>query len=222
MKRAELITAFRQAIDDEALPYLWKDQEVRRYLDDAHREAAERALLLSDVSTAAITQVSVVGNTAAYTLDPRIIQVNRAKLRLRQLPLTITSTSAMDQEHPGWETKAGTPSHLVVDAVAGGWRAVLSPTPAVADTLDLSVFRTPLGALNSDDDAPEIHERYHLKLLDWMMHLAYQKRDSETLNEKKSLEHEAVFTANFGARVDANVQRKQAERRPAVVQMREF
>lgn len=222
MKRAELIAAFRQMVDDETARYLWSDAELRRYLDAAQREAAERGRLLRDTTTAAVTQVAIVAGIAGYALDGRILDVERAKLRSQRLTLEITSTARMDRERPGWQAQSGAARYLLVDAEGGGWRGTLAPIPTQADMLDLAVHRLPMGAMNTDDDAPEIPERYHLDLLEWMAHLAYKKRDTETYNELKSLEHGAAFTAVFGERIDANVQRKQAERRPETVHFREF
>jgi len=39
----------------------------------------------------------------------------------------------------------------------------------------------------------EVNEDHHIHLLDWMKHLAYLKRDSETYNKKASDEHAALF-----------------------------
>jgi hypothetical protein len=50
-------------------------------------------------------------------------------------------------------------------------------------------------------------------------HCALLKTDAETLNVQKALKHEKVFERSFGARLDANVQRKHRDRRPPIVRM---
>lgn len=222
MKRPELLKAFRERIDDDAQPYLWSDIEVQRYLDAAHREAAERAKLIRDSTTAAVCSVAITAPTAAYTLSPLVVQVERARLANQTVPLTLSSLEQMDRDNASWESATGAPTHLLVDTEGDTLRARLVPTPTVSTTLALVVFRLPLSDLLSDDDAPEIHARYHLDLVHWMMHLAYLKRDSETLNEAKAVECAAAFGAVFGVKLDANVRRKQADRSPARVVFREF
>lgn len=222
MKRPELVAAFRSRIDDAAQPYLWTAADVQLYLDAAHREAAERALLIRDSVTPAVCSVAVVANTASYALHPSVLTVDRARLANQSRPLTVSSTDEMDRLNPGWEDMSGAPMFLVVDPDGSVPMARLVPKPTLTTTLALVVQRLPLASLNSDDDEPEIHARYHLGLVDWMMHLAYGKRDTETLNEQKALECEALFTAQFGMRIDANVRRKQADRSPARTVFREF
>ena len=223
MKRPELIAAFRSRIDDTAQPYLWTAADVQLYLDAAHREAAERALLIRDATTAAVCSVAIVANTATYTLHASVLTVERAKLANQTRPLTVSSTEEMDRLTPSWDSPgSAAPVYLVVDPDSNTLKARLVPAPRDATTLALVVRRLPLASLDSDDDEPEIHARYHLGLVDWMMHLAYGKRDTETLNEAKARDCEALFTAQFGARIDANVRRKQADRNPARVEFREF
>lgn len=225
MKRPELLAAFRQDADDEANAHLWSDAELLRFLNDAQREACERAHLLRDASTAAVCQVAVVAGTAVYPLSALILRVERAQLRLDALPLSVSSTPEMDARAGNWQSWRGRPRWLVVDSDAGsstGLSGRLCPTPTEADTLDLVVSRLPLAPMNTDDDAPEIGARLHLGLVQWMLHLAYLKRDVETFNETKAALHETIFSQLFGERIDANAQRKQAERRTHTVQFREF
>ncbi|WP_132750411.1 hypothetical protein [Simplicispira metamorpha] len=51
----------------------------------------------------------------------------------------------------------------------------------------------------------------------WVYRCAYLKQDAETFDKMKAGEYGALFTASFGERPDANVQRKQRDRRPPVV-----
>ena len=222
MKRAELITAFRDMVDDTSSPYLWKDGEIRRYLDEAHREAAERALLLRDSTTPDVTQVAITAGTATYTLDRRIIKVESAHLPSKTGPLYLASSPEMDDLMPTWRELRAAPGRLVLDQEGDFIRATLCGIPTVTETMSLVVFRTPLEPLNTDDDEPEIPRRYHLGLLEWMAHLAYKKRDSETYDEARSQTHAAEFAAIFGAREDANVKRKRQERRTDRVMCREL
>ena len=50
----------------------------------------------------------------------------------------------------------------------------------------------------ADTDEPEIRPHLHPSLVYWMLHLAYLKQDSETMDEKKAAFNEARFTSEFG------------------------
>ena len=222
MKRSEIIAAFRDMVDDTASPYLWKDGEVRRYLDEANREAAERAFLLRDSTTAEVTQIAVIAGTATYTLDRRVIKVESAKLPSKTHTLYLTSSPEMDKLMPTWRELRAAPGRLVLDQEGDFIRATLCGIPTETETMQLVVFRTPLGPLNTDDDEPEIPRRYHMGLLEWMAHLAYKKRDTETRDDDLSAGHAAEFASIFGEREDASVKRKRQERRTDQVAYREF
>ena len=56
------IGEFRRVMADTAVPYLWSDEEVVTYLNDAVKEACERALLIEDRITTAVCSVALVAN----------------------------------------------------------------------------------------------------------------------------------------------------------------
>lgn len=180
-------------------PYLWSDDDLSEYLDDAQREAAERSVLLRDSRTPEVCQITVAANVAAYELDHRIIEVLRAKLDLQTRPLTLTTTEALDIDYPGWESKeADEPQMLAIDREGDAWTAMFVPPPSAADVLRLQVHRLPLEPTIKDDCEPEIHERLHIKLIDWMVHRAYLKDDGETLDTDKAEKAEKAFEMTFG------------------------
>lgn len=240
MTLQDLVEAFRSRAQDNAAPYLWSDAEVKEFANDAENEAAERASLLRDTTTAAICEVDVVAATAGYLLDARILRVERAKLDLGATPLSLTSTAAMDRGSGvtprdwraqamswqsggfGWEQRTGTPVMALLDREGSRWKLTLYPKPVADDTLRLQVFRQPLADMAANDDEPEIPARLHIRLLDWMMHRAYSKQDTETFDQAKADKAEAAFTRTFGERIDANARRKQDDRAPCVTVFQEF
>jgi hypothetical protein len=54
--------------------------------------------------------------------------------------------------------------------------------------------------VNKLTEQPEVDTQYHLGLVDWMLHRAYSKQDSETLDKGKAKEHLARFVKRFGER----------------------
>lgn len=211
------MAAFRnRAGDADRAPPLWLDEEIIGYLNEAQNEACERASLILDISTAAVCQIAVVAGTATYNVDPRVLEIKRAKLDSATRPLVETSIEQLDEEMPGWETKTGTPTHFFQTSDTS---LTLVPTPIANDTLRQRVIRLPLQPMTGPEDEPEIAERHHYRMLDWAHRCGYLKEDAETINKARASEHEAAFTANFGERPSANVQRKRRDRRPPVVQM---
>lgn len=238
----DLVDVFRARMRDTAEPPLWTRAEVVEFADDAENEAAERASLLRDTTTAAICEVDVVAGTAAYTLDDRILRVERAKLDLGTVPLSLSSTAAMDRgagvtpkdwrtqslswqsggADAGWEQRTGTPALALIDREGAAWKLRLVPIPVVDDTMRLHVIRLPLEPLSVSDGSPEIPARLHVRLVDWMVYRAYSKQDSETFDRTKASEAEAAFTRSFGECIDANARRKQDDRAPCVTVFQEF
>jgi hypothetical protein len=215
----EQIAAFRDRTGDTEAPYLWSDQEVTLFLNAAQDEAAERAYLIFDATTDEVCEIPIVAGTATYDLHPSILKIQRAKLDLGNRPLVETSIEKLDEECQGWETTSGNPCRFFQTSDT---TITLQPNPTVNDTLRLRAFRLPLVRMEDDADEPEIAAKHHYRAIDWALRCAYLKQDSETLDKGKAAEHEASFTASFGERPDANVQRKRRDRRPPVVRMNHF
>jgi hypothetical protein len=98
-------------------------------------------------------------------------------------------------------------------------RIRLVPQSPMDDALSLTVYRLPLAPMAQETDAPEIHPKYHYRMLDWALRCAYLKQDSETLDKAKAADYQALFEKSFGVLPDANVQRKQRAHKPSIVKM---
>jgi hypothetical protein len=217
MNAGQFVAEFRAQMDDAAAGYLWRDEEIIGYLNSAVDEACERALLLEDRTSDACCLIDVEPGEASYPLHASVIQVKRLALGGR--PLEHTSEEALDRQCPGWESRTGTPRAFFI---VGERQLRLVPTPTTAATLTLTVYRKPLKAVpldNFDTAKIELPEIYHARLMPWIYRCALIKPDSETVQRGKALEHEAVFERSFGARPDANLQRKRRDRRPPIVRM---
>ncbi len=219
MNVADFITAFRIELADNEVPPLWGDEEIVAYLNEAVQEACERAFLIEDRATPTVCAVTLEPGVDTYSLHPSVFQIKRLTFRGR--PLDETSVEALDDECPGWEARTGQPRAFIFEQASGALpaRVRLVPTPAQAEPITLTVHRGALKKLSADMDQakPEIHERYHARLKDWVYRCAYLKQDVETLDKSRAAEFEGLFTQAFGERPDANVQRKQRDRSPPVV-----
>ncbi|QTD44553.1 DUF6682 family protein [Ottowia testudinis] len=215
----DFISAFRAGTLDVAKPFLWSAEEIVSYLNEAVQEACERARLIEDRSTPAVCAIGLVPGQSTYDLHASVFEVKR--LALRGHPLTETSVEALDDQQPGWEVRSGAPRCFIFEQASGALpaRVRLVPTPMQAESLSLTVYRGALTPLNADrgSDKPGIHERYHPRLLDWMLHRAYLKQDAETFNPTKAAQSLTLFEQAFGERPDANVQRKHRDLAPPIV-----
>ncbi len=212
------IAAFRSDTRDLTFPFLWSDEDVVRYLNDAVDEAAERALLIEDSTSQDCCTITLEPGKATYDLHPAVLRVKRSTFGGK--PLHSSSVEAEDNQGFGWENRQGPqPQSFIVNGQATTITFV--PAPTVAGTVKLTVYRTALEPLSVDVDTgePELKAIYHTRLKDWMYRCAYLKRDAETLNEAKAAEHEVMFERAFGSRPSASTQRKRNDRRPPVVRM---
>jgi hypothetical protein len=213
MDAASLIATFRADTGDDVGPtYLWADSELLEFLSGGDEEAAVRAKLLRD-QRSSLCRVPLVVGTTEYRIDRRIFQIDRARLQWpdadtnRYHSLTVAALADQELER----TRTGRPSGLVHSH--SDRRVILDRAPTAAGVLHLEVYRRPLYAIEGTGDEPEIPEQYHRALLHWMKHRAYGKRDSQTFNEKKSLDELTLFERVFGPPVSARQQRARSERR---------
>jgi hypothetical protein len=65
----ELRTLFRNRTQDTAKPYLWSDEEVFEYMDDAQNEACRRAHLLVD-SRSEVCEANIAALAVGRTRCP--------------------------------------------------------------------------------------------------------------------------------------------------------
>lgn len=221
MKVADFIDGFRSTVGDNEVPYFWSAEDIVRYLNEAVQEACERAKLIEDRRTPTVCSLTLQAGVSTYDLHPSVLEIKR--LTLNGQKLDETSVEELDEDCPGWELLSGKPTLFIFEQASGiqppRLRFVRSPVSAGA--VALTVFRGALKPLSADLDTakPEIHERLHERLMDWVLHRAYLKQDADTFDPGKAAQSLALFVQAFGERPDANVQRKQRDRRPPVVQI---
>lgn len=214
MTVAQLIAEFRRVLQDAEQPYLWSDDEICLYLTDAVNEACVRASLIEDRTTDDVCAFTTDASTDSYPLHQAIHRIKRVVLD--GYPLLETSVEYLDQVSPGWEAQSGKPTKYLTE---GETSIRLVPTPDAAYSVAMTVYRTPLFDLEASatTDEPEIPARLHMQLLPWVYRCALLKQDSETFDKARAAEYDGIFTASFGQRIDANVRRKQRDKRPPVV-----
>lgn len=212
MTLEDFIAEFRRVRQDEQSGYLWSDEEITSYVNEAINEACERALLIEDRTTETVCTISLTVGESSYPLHDSIIKVKRVTLDGTVLPET--SIEKMDELDTFWENRSGTPTRYMLD---GNMGIRFDRMPTVAEYASMTVYRTPLEPLAAATDVPEIKSLYHLRLMPWVYRCALLKQDSEVFDQSEAEKQEATFIRNFGERPDANVQRKRRDRRPPIV-----
>jgi len=221
----ELITHMRESVlDDVAIPYLWPDAELLRFLNYAEVQACRRANLIIDATTTndsgtaatastagqkPLCVLSVVAGQGVYQLSPKILQVKRCQLKSLTYPLRgPLHYPQVDEEFSAWWGTNGT----VGTCGSGGYpEAFLNEpgntitllfAPSSNDTAYLVVSRLPLISFTMQTP-PEIDEKYHIDLCDWAAKLAFSKPDSDAYNLNLAEMYEDSFASKFGPLPDA-------------------
>ena len=186
----------RKRLKDEVRPYFWSNEWLDQTINEAEREACIRARLIEDVSSNA-TSIDLVPGEKRYPLDPVVLDVLACELASRP-----------GVRIDGWTL---TETELVFESA-----------PTSLDVLLMTVIRLPLEEMADDKDDPEIRSHHHIRLVDWVVHRAYEFPDAETFNPDGSAKALGAFEASFGRRPTANVQRKHREKTGRVVRMAHF
>jgi hypothetical protein len=123
MNVTEIISLERETIlDDVKAPYLWSNAELVFDLNEALNELTREVWLITDQSTASVTQIKLLSNVGLYSLDERVVNVKSARLASADQwgrPLTKTSEAWLDLNYANWRERTGTPRGYAPDAASG-------------------------------------------------------------------------------------------------------
>lgn len=213
MDLEKLIAEARRRSDDAAEPQFVSDEAYALLATEAEMEACVRARLLFDDSTAAVTQYAVTAGQPVIDLHTSVDVIAAAEFatlggRRREIDLTGVDWI---REQPDWSSRTSSrPRKLAHISRA---QARLWPTPSVAGTLYLAVYRLPLEAIEAPGDEPEIDVDHRLGLVDWMLYRVFNDKDGELFDPQRAQEALNDFEARFGERPSADVRRRHRERR---------
>lgn len=218
MTLEELIASFREDATDKVQPFLWEDETVTRWLNEAQDEAAVRGRLLLDDSTPAVTTIAVTAGQASYQLHAKVYEIAHLQWQPsaaahRAQPVELVTREWLDRKHPGWRVRLDCDALYAIQS-EGALRLV--PTPREAGTLVLEAYRLPMKAMVNDTDKPEIHAASHAYLVYWALHRAFSQPDSDGFDPQRAATAEAAFTGYFGARPDADLRRATRHDEPQV------
>lgn len=178
MNLGEIKTRVKRQFGDESSVQV-TDDDIVRWVNDAQREIAQQNDLLETVSTTTITT-----SQSEYTLPSDILTLRALRynnLKLDALTQEEADTKIVNYENPaGYVT--GTPVHFWIYAN----RVTLYPTPDASGTL-LKIYYTRIPiAVAVDADIPELHVKYHGRIVDYVLQQAYEMDENWEASGNKS------------------------------------
>lgn len=191
MDSTGLLLQFRSDMNDLAVPYLWSDEDVLAYADDAQKMFCRKTDGISDETTPEVVQLAVVPDADRLDLHPSILRIVSAVRTDTGRPVEVINPSDMPKRGWYFDGNTGVLKALVIGSQAH--KARLYPKAAETLTVELTVFRLPLLPIIDTDQALEVDEEHHRHLVLWMRHLGYLKADAETFDQGKADDFEARF-----------------------------
>lgn len=194
--------------------YLWTDETLITYINEAQRRLAVKGLVLRDATSDEATKITLVAGQSAYVLHESVIAVLSAKNSTQDADLNRVGHSvlaAYRAPSDNW-IDPGAFSGLPAGATLAystdeGLQAVDSdsltqialrvhPVPSTAEAgnvIRLRVVRKPLDKLVALSDIPEVPEDHHIEMLDWAAHLALRIVDDDAGSSTRAKEFRASF-----------------------------
>lgn len=195
---------------------LWSDATLIRYIDEAQRRFARKALVIRDGAHPDVTRVTLATGTTEYTLHQSVMAVMSVRLTgdtgdlaraghaafdtYRQPDTLYFDPSALATLPPGKPLAFSTDERVADDDEGTQQSVVLRVYPAPSadydgDILRLRVVRLPIERLSANNlqSIPELPEAHHLEMLDWAAHLALRIVDVDAGMPSRAREFRASF-----------------------------
>lgn len=214
MKTADLLAMFRRDMADVEAPYLWADDEVYEYMDQAQVKFCRRTGGIGDVSTPAVTMLDITPTDVMLPTHPSILAIHDAYDQNDGRPIEIVNYKDLVRRGERLRTQPGALRALVIGMEPNKVR----PQPLTDQnvTLQLIVDRLPLIKLGTTGTQDfEVDNQYLPTLLLWMKALAYSKQDAETFDRSRAADFEARFLTETET---AKVEKERALHKTRVVQ----
>lgn len=207
MTLEDLLRRFRVAARDTEVPYLFADEDITDWLNDAEERACIRGRLLRDDSTVAVTRVALTVGTHTYALHESVYELIAVRLIHASgdepTKLPIQSREWLDANVPDWRESEEEAFCIVQDDT----KIRVVGTFVADDRIDLECYRLPLAVMTIAADTPEIHRAHHIHLIEWALHRGFSIPDAEVFDPNRATLAEKKFTAYFGPLPDADMRR---------------
>ena len=201
----EMIAMFRQELNDQVEPYLWSDDEIKRYLEEAQDQFMYKTMYRTDVLT-----YPVKADTKDLKFQSYILKIRHAYDQdERKLYLVDYQDWLNENESRPWRTDKGYIRYLLTDYTSHKIR--LYPIPEQDTSVTLEVYRVAKNPL-SQTGVMEVSDRQAQRIvLLGAKAYAYGKQDVEVYDPNAELKYLAQFE---NACMDWHYRNKKAVRTP--------
>jgi len=211
----ELVTKFRRDMEDTVEPYLWADEEILEYLE----EAQDEFIYITNGISAEVT-LSFSADDSTVMMPEYITRIRSAE-NASNAPMTLYnweewSDASVDDDYSvsgindQWRLRtAPVPTKLITDVETGTIR--LYPIPEEDGNVILQVYRLPIISVVDDEEMEVTGRKQQRVILIKVRSLAYDKQDSQTYNPQQS----DALNSMFEERADKYKTRKQRSTRRA-------
>lgn len=201
MESDGLLNLFRCDASDDVEPYLWSNDELYAYINDAYFMFVRLTGGIADGSSA-VTTITASDGVATTAIDASIMRVRTARnTSYNNRPLTVINVQDIDdltsEDYGQFRSinqidVPGRPEYMVIGEEEGYVRWINLPD---ADyTIQLVIERLPLTTIDGPRQTfTGVREEHHFHLLKWVRHLAYRKQDADAFDLVKSDQERADF-----------------------------
>lgn len=188
MNTTELLAVFRQEVFDTELPYLWSDDLVYGYIDDAQKQFCRDTFGIED--SRSYTIKATIGNEW-YAIDPKILRILGITEPVNGDDVPVLSIDQTIADGIRFNGKTGVIQAFINGMQKNYLRAY--PIPNAAGTFPIRTLRLPEDVVSGDDfEIDDIHVR---NLLLWVKFRAYSVQDAETADKTKAQAFRDEFMA---------------------------
>lgn len=227
MNFGELLSTLRDGIlhdsSDQAVgavnsDYLWTDQVLTTYINEAQRRFAVGSLCIRDAVTPEVTQIQMVQWQRNYAMHSSVIAVLSAHAEGDRADLARAGHSAFDtyrmpdayffnpsslsQLPPGkvvaYDTDEGLLANNTGSIQVINLRLYPAPKAPHLQLVKLRVIRKPLYHFTVANltQVPEIPDDHHMDMLDWAAYLALRKVDRDAEDVQRAEMFKTQFEVN--------------------------
>ena len=184
MNLSELVGHTRcTVLRDTAVPQLWSDKELVRFLNFGYKDFVIRTHSIIDSVTPAYCTFDTVIGQDTYPLNAAVLLVNELGIAEYDINDVLTNYTPLHDRTRSQQRRsftAGRPGYYTAQVRTGSIR--LMPTPDAVYTIEMIVARKPKRDLEQGSDVPEIAEQYHLNLCDFAAWRALTGNDPDGTN----------------------------------------
>lgn len=181
----ELITLTRELIRDEVSPFLWSNETILRYLQEAEREMCKKTHVLLDTTLT----VDITTGTKTVVLPQNILQVLAARVQGEDFPLR-QSRATHFETHLN-ERTTGTPRCFTMGL--GNKRMSVYPEPDADITVEYLAAIYPANQF-TDTSSPAVPAEHHHILGSYAAYRCLRTKDPDG----EELQEHMVYRQEWG------------------------